>query len=105
MDLHAIFKKRFKQARKAKGLTQEQLGVAIGLDEFVASTRINRYERGIHQPDFQLLSVLAKVLEVPPAYFFASDELAIKLLEWHLDTQLVNKNTDDSQSKINSKTS
>lgn len=82
MNLQNIFTKRFKQARKAKGLTQEQLGLAIGLDEFVASTRINRYERGIHQPDFQILTLIAKTLNVPPAYFFADDELAIQILEW-----------------------
>lgn len=82
MNLQAIFTKRFKEARKAKGLTQEQLGLAIGLDEFVASTRINRYERGIHQPDFQILTLIAKTLNVPPAYFFADDELAIQILEW-----------------------
>lgn len=82
MNLQTIFTKRFKQARKAKGLTQEQLGLAIGLDEFVASTRINRYERGIHQPDFQILTAIAKTLNVPPAYFFADDELAIQILEW-----------------------
>ena len=76
MNLQTIFTKRFKEARKAKGLTQEQLGLAIGLDEFVASTRINRYERGIHQPDFQILTLIAKTLNVPPAYFFADDELA-----------------------------
>lgn len=82
MNLQTIFTKRFKEARKAKGLTQEQLGLAIGLDEFVASTRINRYERGIHQPDFQILTLIAKTLNVPPAYFFADDELAIQILEW-----------------------
>ena len=86
MELQTIFTKRFKQARKAKGLTQEKLGIAIGLDEFVASTRINRYERGIHQPDFQIMTQLAKALDVPAAYFFADDELAAKLLEWHTDT-------------------
>lgn len=82
MNLQTIFTKRFKEARKAKGFTQEQLGLAIGLDEFVASTRINRYERGIHQPDFQILMALATKLDVPPAYFFADDELAIQILEW-----------------------
>ena len=30
----------------SKNFTQEKLGLAIGLDEFVASTRINRYEKG-----------------------------------------------------------
>lgn len=83
MNLQTTFIKRFKAARKAKQLTQEQLGLAIGLDEFVASTRINRYERGIHQPDFQILTAIAKRLNVPPAYFFADDELAAKILEWH----------------------
>ena len=76
MDLQQIFTKRFKEARMAKQLTQEKLGFAIGLDEFVASTRINRYEKGIHQPDFQTLAKIADVLNVPPAYFFADDELA-----------------------------
>ena len=76
MDLQQIFTKRFKEARMAKQLTQEKLGFAIGLDEFVASTRINRYEKGIHHPDFQTLAKIADVLNVPPAYFFADDELA-----------------------------
>ena len=43
MDLQEIFTTRFKQARKAKKLTQEQLGIAIGLDEFVASTEIANF--------------------------------------------------------------
>lgn len=85
MNLQTIFTKRFKEARKAKKLTQEQLGLAIGLDEFVASTRINRYERGIHQPDFQILTAIAQRLNVPPAYFFADDELANQILEWQQD--------------------
>lgn len=81
MNLQQIFTKRFKEARLAKKLTQEQLGLAIGLDEFVASTRINRYEKGTHQPDFLMLSKIANVLDVPPAYFFADDELAEIILD------------------------
>ncbi len=99
MDLQTIFTKRFKQARKAKGLTQEKLGIAIGLDEFVASTRINRYERGIHQPDFHTLTQLAKVLDIPPAYFFADDELASKLLEWH--TSKLTSKLDNESGSVN----
>ena len=81
MSLRDTFQTRFKQARKAKKLTQEQLGIAIGLDEFVASTRINRYEKGVHLPDLQTLESIAKVLEVSPAYFFAEDELALTILQ------------------------
>ncbi|STZ63476.1 Helix-turn-helix domain [Moraxella lacunata] len=80
MSLQQIFTRRFKVARKAKNLTQEQLGIAIGLDEFVASSRINRYEKGVHLPDLTTLNNIATVLEVPPAYFFADDELAQMIL-------------------------
>lgn len=85
MDLKEIFSKRFKEARLAKHITQEKLGIAIGLDEFVASTRINRYEKGNHQPDLKTLSKIAEILEVPPAFFFADDRLAIKILENNYD--------------------
>lgn len=76
MNLQETFTKRFKQARKAKKLTQEKLGIAIGLDEFVASSRINRYEKGVHLPDLTTLNNIAIALDVPPAYFFADEELA-----------------------------
>ena len=42
---------RLKQARVAAGLSQKMLGIEAGIDAFVASTRINRYELGIHKPD------------------------------------------------------
>ncbi len=81
MNLQTVFCQRFKEARKAKGLTQEELGIAIGLDEFVASTRINRYEKGVHQPDFTTLNNIADVLEVPVAFLFANDDLAKIILQ------------------------
>lgn len=83
MNLPTIFIKRLKEARKAKKLTQEKLGVMVGLDEFVASTRINRYEKGVHQPDFGILEKMATALDVPVAYFFADDELVKIILQHH----------------------
>ena len=71
---------RLKDARKRRNMSQEALGIAIGLDESVASTRINRYEKGIHQPDFITLAKIAEVLQVPPAYLLADDHLAAWLL-------------------------
>ena len=100
MNLQVIFPKRFKQARKAKGLTQEKLGIAIGLDEFVASTRINRYEKGVHQPDFQAITKLAEVLNVPAAYFFADDDLAAKILEWYAMSNKSYKAEPHNQSRV-----
>ena len=80
MNLQQIFTTRLKDARKRRKLSQEALGIAIGLDESVASTRINRYENGIHQPDFITLAKIAEVLQVPPAYLLADDDLAKYLL-------------------------
>jgi transcriptional regulator with XRE-family HTH domain len=74
------FPRRLKQARKAAGLSQKQLGVLAGIDEFVASTRVNRYEQGKHQPDFDTATRLAAVLRVPLAYLFSQDDRLAELI-------------------------
>lgn len=83
MNLQNTFAKRLKERRQALKLTQEDLGVKMGLDEFVASTRMNRYEKGLHQPDFSTLQNIAKALNVPSAYLFADDDLAKIILKYH----------------------
>ncbi len=73
----SIFSKRLKQARLDAGLSQKELGILAGLDPFVASTRINRYEQEVHTPDQATAKRLAKTLGVPLAYLYAdSDRLA-----------------------------
>lgn len=79
-DIQAIFQCRLKEAREKKSLSQKQLGIQAGLDPFVASTRINRYELGVHQPDWATVQRLADVLEVPTAYLFASDERLARMI-------------------------
>lgn len=74
IDPLVVLATRLKQARERKALSQKQLGIAAGLDPFVASTRINRYERGVHHPDPVTLQRLADTLGVPPAYLVASDD-------------------------------
>ncbi|KYP92090.1 hypothetical protein WB91_02220 [bacteria symbiont BFo1 of Frankliniella occidentalis] len=72
-----------KHARVAKGISQKKLGIAAGIDEFVASSRINRYEKGIHQADIDTAQRLATVLNVPLAYFYAiDDDLAQIILDF-----------------------
>jgi len=79
-----VWQKRLKEARLAVGLSQRQLGIDAGLDEFVASTRINRYEVGVHVPDFPMSVRLAVVLNVPVAYLYCdSDELARMLIAFY----------------------
>lgn len=78
-----IFSRRLKEIRLAKGLSQKRLGILAGIDEFVASTRINRYEKGVHQANIEVVQQLSAVLEVPLAYFYTEDDdLASLLMSW-----------------------
>lgn len=79
-----IWPTRLKEARLAAGLSQRELGVAAGIDAGVASTRVNRYELGVHSADYQIAGQLAKVLHVPVAYLYCDDdELAALLVALH----------------------
>lgn len=79
-DIQVIFRRRLREARERKSLSQKQLGIQAGLDSFVASTRINRYEQGVHQPDLAIVQRLADVLDVPTAYLFADDERLARMI-------------------------
>lgn len=75
---------RLKQARLAADLSQKMLGIEAGIDPFVASARINRYELGKHKPDLLTVRKLAEVLKVPMAFFYSDtdDEVAELLLRY-----------------------
>jgi len=75
-----VYSRRLREAREAYGISQRTLGIEAGLDEFVASTRVNRYETGVHQPDLQTLQRLAAILKLPVAYFYAEDDELAQLI-------------------------
>lgn len=75
---------RLKQARGLRCISQKQLGIQAGIDPFVASARMNQYERGVHSPDFGTVQAIAKVLNVPTAFLYCEeDELAELILTWN----------------------
>ena len=75
---------RLKEARQRAGLSQEQLGLQIGLEPESASTRMNRYELGKRVPAYELMKRIAAELGVPVAYFYAvEDDEAELLLLFH----------------------
>jgi transcriptional regulator with XRE-family HTH domain len=76
-----VYSRRLREAREGYGISQRSLGIKAGLDEFVASTRVNRYETGVHQPDLQTLQRLAKVLGLPLAYFYAEDDELARVIK------------------------
>jgi len=72
--------KRLKEARLLSGLSQEQLGLRIGLEPASASTRMNRYELGKRAPDLELVERIAETLGLPAAYFYAVRDEEAELL-------------------------
>lgn len=79
-DANEVWAKRLKEARLAAGISQKQLGIQAGLDPSVASTRINRYELGIHKADYVIAQKLANVLGVPVAYLYADEDDVAQLI-------------------------
>lgn len=79
-----LWGRRLREIRTESGMSQKALGIAAGLDQFVASTRINRYELGVHKADFLIALRLAEVLNVPAAYFYTEDDhLAELVVAYH----------------------
>ena len=54
--------------------SQRALGIAMGLDKRLASSRVNRYENETRGIDLDGLGKLAETLGVPMAYLVAEDE-------------------------------
>lgn len=79
----SLFGRRLREARQRADIPQDKLGVIVGLDETTASSRISRYETGVHFPKFETAENIAKALGVLPAFFFCEDDdLAAVILAW-----------------------
>jgi len=76
-----IFSTRLREARKARGLTQERLGIEAGIEPASASARMNQYEKGVHQPGENVVRQLAAVLDYPTTYFYCEDDAEAHLVQ------------------------
>lgn len=84
----SVFGRRLRSRREALELSQEKVGVAIGIDESCSRARISRYELGVHEPALPTAKRLAEALEVPLEYLFCDDDdLAALLLAWRKFSQ------------------
>lgn len=61
---------KIRELRKARGLTQKELGEKAG----IAEPTIRRYELGKLNPKFETVQKIAKALSVPEAFFYPIDE-------------------------------
>ena len=76
----SVVAKRLREARLRAGISQKQLGILAGIDEFSASPRINQYEQGKHTPGFSTVERLAKVLKVPTPFLYCRDDELAQLI-------------------------
>lgn len=81
---------RIHEARKAQKISQEKLGISIGLDETTSSARISRYESGTHEPPLPTAKRIALKLNVPLAYLYCDNDQIAKLI-----LELANLGSDD----------
>lgn len=58
--------RNIKKIREFRGMTQKELGMAIGFDEVSASPRIAQYEGEYRVPREKVLNRMAEVLQVDP---------------------------------------
>ena len=75
-----FFGARLRTRRLALGMSQEKVGVSIGLDESCSRTRISRYETGAHEPAIATSQLLATVLGVPVAYLYCEDDVMAEII-------------------------
>ena len=86
---------RIRALREELGWSQEQLGVAIGIEESSARARISRYELGIHEPPVPTARLIADALGAPLPYLYCEDSqlarllLAIHRLDWKHRTRRI----------------
>lgn len=81
----SVVSRRIRQERLRQGLAQDRLGVLAGLEESSASARMSRYESGIHEPPFEFVQSVAKVLGVSPAFFYCPDEKLADIIRTYSD--------------------
>ena len=66
-----MMKNRIRECRKARGMSQAELGNAVGL----VDNAISNYENNLREPDLAKWEQLASALHVSPAYLVGwSDE-------------------------------
>ena len=62
---------RLKEARKAKGITQEEAGKALG----ILQTAYSRFERGVFQLNYEQLIILCRLFDCSADYLLGLSEI------------------------------
>ena len=68
-DIFVRLGNKLKNARKSRGITQEELSALSG----VSTRHISKIEKGVMNPSYEILTQIATALGMTLDYFFASD--------------------------------
>jgi len=91
-----MFGERLLRARKAAGLSMQDLGKAAG----VSSNMIKKYEHNQSMPTSGVLVKLAKNLDVRAEYFFRPNAIALEKVEYRKRASLPKKKLDQIHADI-----
>jgi transcriptional regulator with XRE-family HTH domain len=76
-----IIGKRLKQAQKRAGISSQlKFGLAAGFVESGLSARMSQNFTGKHQPDLEIIKLLAAVVKTPACYFYCEDDQLADLI-------------------------
>ncbi|MFI3255423.1 MAG: helix-turn-helix transcriptional regulator [Eubacteriales bacterium] len=75
---------KLKRLRMEQGMTQKELGQAVGFPKSNADVRMTQYERGYRLPKKELLNQFAQVLEENPSVFVGRNavERTVQEIYW-----------------------
>lgn len=94
------FSERLCLARKQKGVSQQTVADSLG----VSRNLISNYERGVRQPDFQMLCALARYYETTTDFLLGmTDEYSPRKKRCKRDAMLINQMlslNDDSKTAL-----
>lgn len=89
------FKNRIYDLRKERHLSQQQLADRIGVNK----QTISQYERGVREPQFEMLEILCDYFNVSADYLLGRDSVTMRLLNSD-ELHIVNSYRDlDSQGR------
>lgn len=70
-----MYGERIKQIRELRGMSRKELADKLGITEM----SVGRYENNQREPKYDMLTKIAKALDVSPANLMFDDEMAAKL--------------------------
>lgn len=71
----AKFNDRLKELRKARGMSQNDLANVMG----VTSSAVSQYERGVREPQLEMMEFLADYFNVDYNYLLGSEDVSVRL--------------------------